>query len=77
MTRGTYRSLDGPGTGLEARFQLAPQGYRFARGHALKIEVAANDAPYFQASNIPALVQVDRLDVTVPRLCRRQTGVTC
>ena len=24
VTRGTYRSLDGPGTGLHARFQIAP-----------------------------------------------------
>ena len=56
VTRGTYRSLDGPGTDLVARFQIAPTGYRFAAGHTIKLEVTANDAPYRQPSNIPALL---------------------
>jgi predicted acyl esterase len=66
VTRGTYRSLDAPGSGRHARFQIAPQGYRFPAGHKLKVEVAANDAPYFQQSNIPAVVQVQRLELTLP-----------
>ena len=66
ITRGTYRSLDGPGTELEARFQLAPQGYRFAKGHTIRVEVAANDAPYFQTSNVPAVAQIEALSLTVP-----------
>ena len=66
ITRGTYRSLDGPGTELEARFQLAPQGYRFAKDHTIRVEVAANDAPYFQTSNVPAVAQIEALSLTVP-----------
>jgi hypothetical protein len=66
VTRGTYRSLDGPGADLTARFQIAANGYRFAAGHLLKVEVAANDAPYHQASNVPAAVRVDRMEIVLP-----------
>jgi predicted acyl esterase len=68
ITRGTYRSLDAPGTGARARFQLTPQGYRFPAGHVLKVEITANDVPYFQQSNVPAVVQVSGLTITLPVL---------
>jgi hypothetical protein len=76
VTRGTYRSLDGPGTGLRARFQVAPQGYRFPAGHRVKVEVAANDAPYYQASNLPAVVMVRRIEVVLPTLARSPATAT-
>jgi predicted acyl esterase len=66
VTRGTYRSLDPPGTGNHERFQIAPQSYRFPAGHTVKVEVAANDMPYYQQDNVPAVVQVTRLAVTLP-----------
>jgi hypothetical protein len=66
VTRGTYRSLDGPGTDLRARFQIAPTGYRFAPGHTIKLEVTANDAPYRQPSNVPALLMPTRALLTLP-----------
>jgi predicted acyl esterase len=66
ITRGTYRSLEPPGSGRHVRFQLTPQGYRFPAGHQLKVEVTANDFPYFQQSNIPAVVQVASMRITLP-----------
>lgn len=67
MTRGIYRA-DGPiGTGQSA-VPDRRQGYRFAAGHRLKVEVTANDAPYHQASSTPAIVTVDRLAITLPLL---------
>jgi predicted acyl esterase len=66
VTRGTYRSLDGPGEALSARFQIAANGYRFPAGHFLKVEVTANDAPYHQPSNVPAAVRIDRMEITLP-----------
>jgi hypothetical protein len=66
VTRGIYRSLDGPGTGLRARFEIAPNGYRWTAGHTIKLEVTANDAPYYQASNIPATVVVSSAGLTLP-----------
>ena len=66
VTRGVYRSLDGPGTGLRARFEIAPNGYRFAAGHTITLEVTANDAPYYQPSNIPAAVRIDAIELLLP-----------
>lgn len=67
VTRFTYRVAEGPGEG-RPHFQLAPQGYRFPSGHRIKVEVVANDAPYYQASNIPAVVDVQSLELTLPLL---------
>jgi predicted acyl esterase len=67
VTRGTYRVAEGPGDGT-ARFQLQPQGYRFPAGHRIKVEVVANDAPYYQQSNVPAVVQVHGLELILPLL---------
>lgn len=72
VTRGVYRIAEGPGT-VRVTFQLAPQGYRFAPGHRLKLELAANDAPTFQASNIPAAVTVGEVELLLP-LLEPQTG---
>jgi predicted acyl esterase len=66
VTRGAYRSLDGPGMGLTARFEIAANGYRFPAGHSLKLEVTANDAPYYQPSNVPAAVGIDRVELVLP-----------
>ncbi|TMK17898.1 MAG: hypothetical protein E6G68_08165, partial [Actinobacteria bacterium] len=52
VTRGVYRSLDGPGTA----------------GHTITLEVTANDAPYYQPSNVPAVVVVRTVRLTLP--CR-------
>ncbi len=72
VTRGTYRSVAAPGPG-QARFQLSPQGYRFPAGHQIKLEVTANDAPYFQTSNVSAVVEVASVELTMP-LLRSQAG---
>ena len=67
VTRGTYRVAEGPGA-ASASYQLAPQGYRFPRGDRIKLEVTANDMPYLQASNIPATVAVEGVDLSLPLL---------
>src|SRR5207302_9517618 len=66
VTRGVYRALDGPGSALRARFEIAPNGYRWAPGHVLKIEVTSNDEPYYQPSNIPAVVAIVSMTLTLP-----------
>jgi hypothetical protein len=66
VTRGVYRSLDGPGAGLRAGFQIAPNGYRWLPGHVIKLEITANDAPYYQPSNIPAVVVIKAVTLTLP-----------
>src|SRR5439155_1009174 len=72
VTRGVYRAVDGPGSALRARFEIAPNGYRWAAGHILKIEVTSNDAPYYQPSNISAVVAI--ASRTMPSAGRGQHG---
>jgi hypothetical protein len=67
VARGTYRSLDAPALGdLHARFQLMPNTYRFEPGHSLKLEITANDFPYHQTSNVPALLTVGGMTLDLP-----------
>jgi predicted acyl esterase len=70
VTRGTYRALATtgqlPGQVLRARFQIAPQAYRFKAGHTIKLEITANDAPYRQMNNVPGIVLVDAVTLRFP-----------
>lgn len=65
VTRGTYRSA-GIGTDLAARFAIAPQGYRWRNGHAIKLEITANDAPYRGANNVPGVAIVEAASLELP-----------
>ena len=73
VTRGTYRVAGPAGPNRKVRFQIRPQGYVFPAGHRLKVEVTANDSPYFQASNVAADVTIARLSLTLPLLDKNAT----
>src|SRR5207249_4835844 len=66
VTRGVFRAFGGIGSDQRARFEIAPNGYRWAAGHVLKVEITSNDAPYYQASNIPGVVQITSMLLTLP-----------
>ena len=66
LARSSGRSRSLPGSALRARFEIAPNGYRWAPGHILKIEVTSNDAPYYQPSNISAVVAIASMTLTLP-----------
>jgi fermentation-respiration switch protein FrsA (DUF1100 family) len=51
-------------------FQLHGNGYRFAEGHTVALQLLGRDAPYYQASNSPFLVQVSNLSVALPLLAK-------
>jgi predicted acyl esterase len=64
ISRGVYRLTDnqtGPLT-----FQLHGNGYQFAAGDTVKLEVLGRDAPYYRASNGAFTVQVSNLVVKLP-----------
>lgn len=67
VSRGVYRVDDGPLDRTSLRFQLTPQGYEFATGHRMKVEVTGNDSPYLQASSVATDITVHDLTVTLPR----------
>jgi fermentation-respiration switch protein FrsA (DUF1100 family) len=65
VARGLLRPGAG-GTGVV--FQLHPQGYRFAGGDTLKLELLPSDAPYARPSNMQAPITVSNLRLRLPVL---------
>jgi predicted acyl esterase len=66
VTRGVYRLTEnqtGPIT-----FQLHGNGYEFAQGDTVKLELLGRDAPYYRASNFPFSVEVSNLSAVLPTL---------
>ena len=67
------RGLLRPGSGgADVVFQLHPQGYRFAGGHTVKLELLPADAPYARPSNLQAPIAVANLELRLP--VREQPG---
>jgi predicted acyl esterase len=67
------RGLLRPGSGgKDIVFQLHPQGYRFAGGDTVKLELLPSDAPYARPSNLQAPITVSDLELRLP--VREQPG---
>src|SRR4051794_4661789 len=52
--------------GRRLRFRLNGNGWRFARGHTVKLELVGRDAPAYRPSNGAFAVEVSRLTVALP-----------
>jgi predicted acyl esterase len=67
------RGLLRPGSGgNDVVFQLHPQGYRFAGGDTVKLELLPSDAPYARPSNLQSPITVSNLELRLP--VREQPG---
>lgn len=64
VTRGTYRLLDDQAGAVT--FQLHGNGYRFAPGNTVKLELLGKDRPYFRASNGSFSVAITDLTLELP-----------
>jgi predicted acyl esterase len=63
------RGLLRPGSGgKDVVFQLHPQGYRFAGGHQVKLELLPSDAPYSRPSNLQGTLAASNLELRLPVL---------
>lgn len=69
VARGLLRPGDG---GSDLVFQLHPQGYRFAAGDTVKLELLPADPPYSRPSNAQAPITVSNLELRLP--VREQPG---
>ena len=69
VARGLLRPGGG---GKDVVFQLHPQGYRFAGGDTVKLELLPSDAPYARPSNLQAPITVSHLELRLP--VREQPG---
>jgi pimeloyl-ACP methyl ester carboxylesterase len=64
VSRGVYRLTDNQlGT---ITFQLHGNGYQFAAGDTVKLELLGRDAPYYRASNGVFSIQVSNLTISLP-----------
>ena len=64
ITRGVYRLLDNQSGTI--KFQLHGNGYQFAAGDTVKLQLLGRDAPYYRASNGTFSVEVSNLAVSLP-----------
>ena len=64
ITRGTYRLADNQAGAF--RFALDGNGWRFAKGHRIVVELLGRDAPTYGPSPSPFTATLRRLRVTVP-----------
>ena len=72
VARGPFRLTDNQ-TG-EITWQLHGNGYRFEPGHAAKLEVLGQDAPYLRPSNTPFSVRITELTLELPVFERPGSG---
>jgi predicted acyl esterase len=69
VARGLYRPDVSSGSHATHQvFQLHPNGYAFAAGHTVKLELLPNDAPYGRVSNGQLPVTVSNLELRLPVL---------
>jgi hypothetical protein len=64
ITESVYRLTDNQ-TG-SIKFQLNGNGYEFAKGDTVKLELMGRDAPQWRASNAPFTVEVSGLSAVLP-----------
>jgi pimeloyl-ACP methyl ester carboxylesterase len=66
ISRGVYRL--GEGQQGHITFQLHGNGYEFAAGDTVKLQLLGRDAPYYRASNGTFAIEVSNLTVSLPTL---------
>jgi predicted acyl esterase len=64
ISRGIYRLADNQQG--QITFQLHGNGYQFAAGDTVKLELLGRDAPYYRASNGTFTVQLSNVSISLP-----------
>ncbi len=67
VARALYRpDVNGDATPTAQLFQLHPNGYHFADGHEIKLELLSQDSPYGRPSNGQTAVTIADLELRLP-----------
>ncbi len=66
VSRGIYRLAEGQQGSVT--FQLHGNGYEFARGDTVKLQLLGRDAPYYRASNGTFSIEASDVTVSLPTL---------
>lgn len=65
VTRGMYRWTGTPGA-VTVGYAMLGNGWAFAAGHRLRLEVTQNDAPYVRLDNYASSMVFDSVELTLP-----------
>lgn len=68
IDRGVYALTSGQSGKIA--FQLHGNGYHFAKGHKVELQLLGRDAPYYQPSSLPFSVRAAKVRVTLPTVRR-------
>jgi hypothetical protein len=68
VARGLYRPTNAPTVAACQVFQLHPNGWKFAEGHVIKLELLPADQPYGRNSNGQVPITVSNLKLRLPVL---------
>jgi pimeloyl-ACP methyl ester carboxylesterase len=66
ISRGVYRLAEGQQGHIS--FQMHGNGYEFAAGDTVKLQLLGRDAPYYRASNGTFAIEASNLTVSLPTL---------
>lgn len=66
VNRGVYALENGQSGKIE--FQLHGNGYRFAKGHTVELQLLGRDSPYYQPASAAFTVRASELKVSLPTL---------
>jgi hypothetical protein len=66
ISRGVYRLDEGQQGHIS--FQMHGNGYEFAAGDTVKLQLLGRDAPYYRASNGTFAIEASNLTVSLPTL---------
>lgn len=69
IDRGVYALENGQIGKLT--FQLHGNGYHFAKGHTVQLQLLGRDAPYYQPSTVPFTVRASDVKVELPTVQRK------
>jgi len=66
VDRGPRRVSDAEAQSGSVIFQLHGNGWRFAQGHRIRIELAQDDDPFLKASSVPSSLTLTGVDLAIP-----------
>jgi dienelactone hydrolase len=66
VDRGPHRVTDGELAGGLVSFELHGNGWQFAAGHQIRIEITQDDEPFVKASSFPSSTELSRAHFDMP-----------
>jgi predicted acyl esterase len=66
ITRNVYRLTGAPGCTIPLSYELWPTAWQLVSGHQLKLEITQTDSPTWRADNLPSVLLLSGINLTLP-----------